>query len=115
MRTRRRAALAVSHHRYVPGEQDELGIPLSSWVRLPDPLMIYEFEPVVVTEPAMNGHHRIIHTARVYAPFSSGVRARDRLELAGKLYEVVGDPLQWSNRHSGYIAGDVINLKLIEG
>ena len=115
MRTHRRAVLSIAHLVYVPYVLDEMGVPTDSWTRLPEPLMAYEFEPVSATEPVMHGHNRVIQTAKVYAPLNSRVRARDRLELADKLYEVVGDPQQWQNRHSGYTAGEVINLRLIEG
>lgn len=76
---------------------------------------VFGWEPPKSTEPAVAGHDRVIVDILLYAPRSMNVGPHDRVILAGKRYEVIGDPGD-PNNNPWFVPGLVtINLKRVEG
>ena len=73
------------------------------------------FNPGGSTEPVQDSRNAVITKPEVYAPVDADVLAGDRLVVRGDTYEVDGRPSDWRNAFTGWAAGLVIKLDLVEG
>lgn len=73
------------------------------------------FNPGSSNEPSEVGRNAVITQPEVYGPVGIDVLAGDRLAIRGRTYEVEGDPAEWRSPFTGWEAGVVIKLELVEG
>lgn len=57
----------------------------------------------------------IISDRIVFMPSGADVAALDRLEVRGRVYEVIGEPFDWVNPFSGTTFGTVVYCNRVEG
>lgn len=73
------------------------------------------FNPGSSNEPTEVGRNSVVTQPEVYAPVGVDVLAGDRLQIRGRTYSVEGDPQEWRSPFTGWEAGVVIKLKIVEG
>lgn len=88
--------------------------PVEGWAA-PVEVLVFGWEPPKSTEPAVAGHDRVVVDILLYAPQSMNAGPHDRVILAGKRYEVIGEPGD-PNNNPWFAPGLVtINLRRVEG
>lgn len=114
MRSRFPLKQSVLHERYSGTGLDELNNEIKKFdppVREP----VFGWEPWTSTEEVIEGHVRVVTKTKVYAPQAMGAMPKDRLSLAGKVFDVQGDP-EDPNYNSFWQPGLVtVNVRRVEG
>lgn len=88
--------------------------PIEGWSAAAD-VLVFGWEPVKSTEPAVAGHDRVVVDMLLYAPLSLTVGAHDRFVISGKRYEVIGDVGDPNNNPWFRPDRVTVNLRRVEG
>lgn len=68
--------------------------------------------PRKTDEPAVSGERPVVIEATVYSPHPDmDLTAQDRIEIAGQVWDIDGEPLLWRNPLSGWTPGWQIDVK----
>lgn len=67
------------------------------------------------TEDLTGDRNVVISDLIVFMPSVADVVATDRLEVRGRVYEVVGEPFDWVNPFTGTAFGVVVYCNRVEG
>lgn len=103
----------VQVERFVAGEPDAHGNESEAWLP-PERVGIYAFDPGGTSEPAMDGHDRVISEPTVYLPAKEVLNPRDRVVARGVTYEVDGVTREWWHPRRAR-RGNVVSLKVVGG
>ena len=66
-------------------------------------------------EPLMSGRSPVFVGFYIFGPIDMQVTARDRVRIAGEVFEVNGEPVRWVSPFTGTVAGTQVNIKRMEG
>ena len=104
----------VGHEKYIGSELDELNNEIEEFE---DPVLVKVFgwEPFTSSEEVIEGHTRVVTKTKLYAPQEMGAMPKDRVSLAGRVFDVEGDP-EDPNYNSFWQPGLVtVNVRRVEG
>lgn len=74
------------------------------------------FAPRVTDEPAKPGEAAVFVEGTVFSPHADmDVTAYDRIEIAGHVWDIDGEPILWRNPISGWTPGWAIKVRRREG
>lgn len=87
-----------------------------SW-ETPDELPIPQvgIEPRPSTEPVQLARNSVVSGFTLYVPTGSDIKAADRMQVRGTIYDVDGDVADWHNPFTGWAAGMVVQTKKVAG
>lgn len=97
-----------------PGGTDAYGDPIASTTSRTN-LLGCAVAPRYSTEPTERGRLGVVIGLSVYAPPGSDVLFTDRLEIAGVVYAIEGEPGDWVNPFTGSAPGMEIAVKRAVG
>ena len=105
----------VLWHRYVPGAgRDAYNRPVTGFAA-PVPITGALFAPGSSSEPGPRASYRVVSQPTLILEKNPGVGPHDRFVIRGKLYEVTGDPDDWSTGMTSWNPGVEIALKGVTG
>lgn len=105
----------VQHEAYVAGATDTHGNEVPTWAA-PVDVAVHGWAPARAdTEPFEIGRDAVVRDVDLYAPPGTVVAPRDRMTLAGVLFDVVGHEQDFTRGPFGFTAGVRIALKRAEG
>ena len=100
--------------RRVVGAVDNMGNPAESW-DTPTDWVVHGWRPGPSLESVQQGREPSNVALTVYAP-TAPFTGRDRVQVAGELFDVVGDPMDWTTGpFANPVAGFEVQLKRMEG
>ena len=107
--------VTVTIVRAVPGGDDPYGDPIpGTTTRIDIPRC--GLAPRMSTESTARGRQGVIVGQTVYLPDSSpAVFYVDQLEVAGVLYDIEGEPGEWSNPLTGWTPGSEVAIRRAVG
>jgi hypothetical protein len=106
--------IPVELERYDGGGEDELGNEGEFW-GAPEEHLVFGWEPTTSDEPELAGHDRVVVDMKLYASRSMNPGPKDRMNLDGQRFEVIGYP-QDPNNNPWWKPGLVtILLRRVEG
>lgn len=74
------------------------------------------FAPRITDEPAKPGEAPVLIEGTVFSPHPDmDVTALDRIEIAGHVWDIDGEPILWRNPISGWTPGWAIKVKRRSG
>lgn len=100
--------------RSTPGGTDQYGDPKTSTIER-IPIQGCAVAPRFSSDMTDRGRDGVVIGKTVYPPAGADIRATDRLELEGDLYEIDGEPIEWRNPISGDAPGGEIALRRARG
>ncbi len=105
---------SVLHAPFTPGPEDGLGNAVDGWA--PAVLRpVYGAGPTMSTEPKVVGQNRVVVDAVLLVPPGAPYGPRDRVTLAGNLFEVVGYEESTEFNPFEKHFGAAVNLRRVEG
>lgn len=72
-------------------------------------------EPRPSNEPVQDARNAVTSGFTLYLPPGTEITARDRVQVRGDTYRVLGDPAEWRSPFSGWDAGIVVQVERTEG
>lgn len=105
----------VQRQTFVPGQLDAHGNVRDTWAA-PVSVPVHGWAPPRADEePAEAGRDAVVRDLDVYAPPGTVVAPRDRMAVAGVLYDVVGWAEDFTHGPWQWAAGIRIHLTRVEG
>lgn len=97
-----------------PGGLDDYNNPVTSTTTSTD-IINCGVAPRYSSEPTEKGRNGVIIGLTILAPAGSDILFTDRIKIAGVVYEIEGDPADWSNPFTGTEFGMEIAVKRAVG
>ena len=76
---------------------------------------MYGWEVPRTAEPLVTGHDRVTVDVSMFVPPSFQIRPADRVDLEGRVYEVIGESEDAGNGPFSFNPGATVQLRRVEG
>ncbi len=105
---------SITHAVFIPDAEDALGNAIDKWAQATT-RPAYGAGPIMSTEPKTVGQNRVVVDVVLLVPPGAPYGPRDRVRLAGNLFEVVGYEESTEFNPFEKHFGAAVNLRRVEG